>query len=45
MKRRDRLEGLGIIGRVILKLILEELGIRVYSGFNWLRIQSLGRLL
>jgi hypothetical protein len=45
LKRRDHLEDVGISGRVILELILDKLGIRVYSGFTWLRIEPLGRLL
>jgi hypothetical protein len=42
---RDHLEDSGMDGRIILICILKKLGIRVWTGFNWLRIGSRGRQL
>jgi hypothetical protein len=36
---------LGTDGRITLKYILEELDIKVWTGSNWLRMGSSGRLL
>jgi hypothetical protein len=43
-KGRDHLEDAGIDGRIILKLILRKLYKRVWTGFNWHRIGTRGRL-
>jgi hypothetical protein len=32
-------------GKVILKLILKKMGLRMWTGLNWLRIGSSGGLL
>jgi hypothetical protein len=34
-----------IDGRIILKLILEKYGVRVWTGFKWLRIRISGEIL
>jgi hypothetical protein len=41
LKGRD----LVISGRVILKWFLKKYGVRMWTGFIWLRIRSSGRLL
>jgi hypothetical protein len=40
LKRRDHLEELGVEGRVISKWIKNKWGVRVWTGFEWLRIVS-----
>jgi hypothetical protein len=41
-KRRNLLGHLDEDGRIILKWILRKLGVRVWSGFVWLRIRFIG---
>jgi hypothetical protein len=38
IKARDHLEDLDVDGNIILKLILNKYGARVWTGFIWLRI-------
>jgi hypothetical protein len=38
LKGRGYLENLHIDGRILLKLILQKYGVRVWTGFIWLRI-------
>jgi hypothetical protein len=45
LNRRDRLEGLGIDGRIILKWILGKQVLKVWIGFIWLRTGTSGELL
>jgi hypothetical protein len=42
---RSHLGGIGVDKRIILKCIFNKYGLKVYSGFKWLRIGSNGRLL
>jgi hypothetical protein len=42
---KDQSENLGIDGRIILKWILGKEGWRVWIGFMWLRIGTVGGLL
>jgi hypothetical protein len=37
-KERERLEGLPADDRIILKWILKKYCVRLWTGFNWLRI-------
>jgi hypothetical protein len=37
---RDHLEYLGIARRIILEWILKKQGVRLWSGFMWLRMGS-----
>jgi hypothetical protein len=37
MNGRNRFEELGAHGRIILKRALKKYGVRVYTGFTWLR--------
>jgi len=39
------LDDLGVDGRIILKNVLMKLGVRMWTGFIWLRIGISGRLL
>jgi hypothetical protein len=43
LKARDQLENLGVVGKIILELILED-G-KKWTGFIWLRIGTSGGLL
>jgi hypothetical protein len=45
LKGRDHSEDLGEDGRIILKLILKTWLGRVWTGFIWLRIGTIGELL
>jgi hypothetical protein len=38
LKRKDRLEDVGIDEKTPLKLILKKYGVRIWSGFKWFRI-------
>jgi len=44
LKERDNLEDLHIDGRIILKLILNECNVRMWTEFSWLRIGQSGGL-
>jgi hypothetical protein len=44
-KRRDQSEDRGIDGKIILESILEKEGGKMWTGFIWLRIGTIGRLL
>jgi hypothetical protein len=37
-EEKGHLCDIGIDGRIILKLILEKYSVRVWMGFNWLKI-------
>jgi hypothetical protein len=39
-KKKKHLEDIGIDGGTILKCLLQKLGIRIQTGFIWLRIGS-----
>jgi hypothetical protein len=39
---REELEGLGINGKIILKLIFNKLGWRVWTGLIWPTIEASG---
>jgi hypothetical protein len=41
LKGRDKLKGLGVDGRIILKWIFTERDCEVWTGFNWLRRETL----
>jgi hypothetical protein len=41
LKRRDHFAGLSVDGRIILKWILEKEGVRLWNGFNWLRMGAI----
>jgi hypothetical protein len=41
----EELEDLGINGKIILKLIFNKLGWRVWTGLIWLRIETSADLL
>jgi hypothetical protein len=45
LKAGDRLVGLSVNGRIILKLILGKYGGKVWTEFIWLRIGTSGELL
>jgi hypothetical protein len=45
LEGRNLLEGIGVDGRVILKLVLKKLGGRVWTGFIWLRLGTSGGIL
>jgi hypothetical protein len=45
LEGKDNLEDLGIDGRIILRWSLEKWGLKVWTGFIWLRIQTSGGLL
>jgi hypothetical protein len=40
LKGKDRLEELGVDGRVVLKSMLKKWGVRVWTGLIWPRIGS-----
>jgi hypothetical protein len=42
LKGRDRLEDLGIDGKIMLECILGKQGGRMWTGFIWLRIGASG---
>jgi len=42
LKRKDYSQVLGIDGRIILEWIL---GLKMWTGFIWIRIGTIGRLL
>jgi len=39
LKGRVHLEDLGVDGRIVLKWVLQECGVRVWIGFIWLGVQ------
>ena len=45
MRERDRLENLGVDGRIILKLILQKYDRRTWAELFWLRIGTGGAFL
>jgi hypothetical protein len=45
LKRGYHLEELSVDGRIILKLISEKRGRKLWTGFIWLRIRTSGGLL
>jgi hypothetical protein len=45
LKERDQCEDPGVDERIILQWILKNLGVRVLTGFIWLRIGINGGLL
>jgi hypothetical protein len=45
MKRRYRLEDLGGDVSIILEWVFKKYGVKVWTGLNWLRIESGGGLL
>jgi hypothetical protein len=45
LKERDHLEVLGLDGRIILKMDVREIGLGVWIGFMWLKIEIGGGLL
>jgi hypothetical protein len=45
LKGTDHLGDVGIEGSIILKWILKKQVVRVYSGLNWLSIESSGGML
>jgi hypothetical protein len=45
MKGKDQLGDLDVDGRKILKWILEKYGVRVGTGYKWLRVQFNGGIL
>jgi hypothetical protein len=44
LKKTDYLVHLSIDGRIILKTDLKERSMRMWAGFNWLRVKSCGWL-
>jgi hypothetical protein len=40
LKGKDNLGNPDVYGRVTIKQALEEQGVKVWYGFNWLRIRS-----
>jgi hypothetical protein len=45
LKGRDHFEDLGVDGKKILEWILGKQGVRVLTGFNWLKTEISGGLL
>jgi hypothetical protein len=45
LKGRDHSEQIEVDEKIILKWILEKYGLRVWTGFVWLRIRAGGGLL
>jgi hypothetical protein len=45
LRERDHLEDIGINGRIIFEWILEKLVGMIWTGFIWLRRETIGRLL
>jgi hypothetical protein len=43
LKGRDRLEDLGVDGKIMLEWILGKEGAKVWTGCIWLRIGTSGR--
>jgi hypothetical protein len=39
LKETDDMEGLSTNGKILFKLILKIQGARLWTGFNWLKIQ------
>jgi hypothetical protein len=40
LKRKDQLGDTGVDGRMTLRWILRKKGVRIRTGFNWLRTRS-----
>jgi uncharacterized membrane protein YeaQ/YmgE (transglycosylase-associated protein family) len=40
LKGRDHFRALGIVGEIMSKWIFEKWGVKMWTGFNWLRIVS-----
>jgi hypothetical protein len=45
LQKRDHWGNLGMDGRIILELVLKEYGVRIWTGFIWLRMMSCSRFL
>jgi hypothetical protein len=45
VRGRKHLEDLGVDGRIILRCVLKKKGVRVWTGFIWLKIGISGGLL
>jgi len=45
LRERDKLQDLGVDGRIILKWLLKQWDVGAWTGFIWLRIGTGGRLL
>jgi hypothetical protein len=45
LKGRDHSDNVGVDGKIILKWILGDWGVKVWTGFIWLRIGTNGGLL
>jgi hypothetical protein len=42
MRERDHREDPGVYGRIILGWIFRKWNVRVWTGLNWLRIETVG---
>jgi hypothetical protein len=45
LNARDHSKDLGADGRIVLRWIIKKKGVRVWTGFKWLRIGTDGGLL
>jgi hypothetical protein len=45
LKSKDHFRHPRVDERIILKLISKDLGLMMWTGFSWLRIETRGRLL